>query len=743
MMEVRNPEADLARVRVRLSVAMVLTVLCFGILLARFWYLQVTRYEAFHAQAEDNRITVMPVAPQRGTIVDRNGRVLAENVFSYALELAPAQVADLDETIERLSKVIDISGADRRRFRRMLGDKKFTDTLPLKTRLSEEEVAKIASVLFRFDGVEVKARPYRNYPLGKTAAHVIGHIGRISADDVERIEKSDKSSAYAGSTHMGKLGIEAAYEDRLHGVPGLEEMEVAASGRAIRSLKRDGAKSGENLWLTLDVRLQRLIEEWYGDRKGALVAIEPSTGEIIAMVSMPTFDPNLFVDGIDTANWNALNTNPDRPLLNRPLRGTYPPGSTYKPFMALAVMKTGVRRPTDAISDPGYFQLGNHRFRDSKPTGNGRVDLFKSIVVSSDTYFYGAAYEMGVDRIHAFMKPWGFGQLTGIDLNDEVTGILPSSDWKKRRFKQQWYPGETPSIGIGQGYNSFTMLQLAHATATLANDGVVMTPHLMRALEDPVTHTRTPIVTKPADKIELSAESLKLVKTAMAAVNTQGTGRIAFKGAEYVSAGKTGTAQVIGIKQNEKYDASKIAEKYRDHSLFVAFAPLDKPRLALALIVENAGFGAAAAAPIARKVFDYHLLGKLPKDQIDPFAPTPDEQEEMRDVPESIEPELVPAGIAELKADGSLAAPQTLPPVAGPGAASTAGATVAGASAAGAAVKGAGLAGTAPASLARAKGASSIRASKPAAAARPVNEPGRPSGKTRRSSAAPDKEAQR
>ncbi|MGE0314652.1 MAG: penicillin-binding protein 2 [Lautropia sp.] len=648
--EVRNPEAELARLRLRLWTAMLLVVACFGILVARFWYLQVTRYETFHAQAEDNRITVLPVAPQRGNIVDRNGRVLAENVFSYALEISPARVGDLDETIARLSKVIDISASDRRRFRRMLGDKKFTDTLPLKTRLTDEEVARIASVLFRFDGVEVKARPYRSYPLGKTAAHVIGHIGRITADEVERIEKAGRSSAYAGSTHMGKLGVEVSYEDTLHGEPGMEEMEVAASGKAVRALSRVGAKSGNNLWLTLDARLQRLIEEWYGDRKGALVAIEPSSGEILAMVSMPTFDPNLFVDGIDVANWNALNNDPDRPLLNRPLRGTYPPGSTYKPFMALAVMKTGVRRPTDAISDPGYFQLGNHRFRDSKPTGNGRVDLYKSIVVSSDTYFYGAAYEMGVDRIHDFMQPWGFGRLTGIDLKDEATGILPSSEWKKKRFKQQWYPGETPSIGIGQGYNSFTMLQLAHATATLANDGVVMVPHLMRAVEDPVTRTRTPVVTRPADRIELSPESLKLVKNAMVAVNTHGTGRIAFAGAEYVAAGKTGTAQVIGIKQNEKYDAKKIAEKHRDHSLFVAFAPVDKPRIALALIVENAGFGAAAAAPIARKVFDYYLLGKLPKDQADPFAPSPAEEEEMRDVPDSTEPELVPDGIAEANA---------------------------------------------------------------------------------------------
>ena len=643
-MEVRDPGLELRRLRSRLLVALLLAITCFGALLARFHYLQVVRYKDFHAQAEQNRITLVPIPAQRGTITDRNGIVLAENVFSYALEIAPARVEDLNGLIDELATVIDISQTDRRRFRRLMAEMKFTDTVPLKTRLTDEEVARVAALRFRFEGVEVKARPYRNYPLGETAAHVIGHIGRISTDDVDRLEKAERLSDYAGSTHIGKLGLELSYESELHGKPGIEEVEVTAGGRAIRSLSRKPPRAGKNLQLSLDIRLQKLVEIWYGNRRGALVAIEPETGDVVAFVSMPTFDPNLFVDGIDTQSWNELNNNPDRPLLNRPLRGTYPPGSTYKPFMAFAVEQSGVRKPRDVIHDPGYFALGNHRFRDSKPSGHGTVDLYKSIVVSSDTYYYGAAYEIGVDRIHELMKPWGFGQKTGIDLKDEATGILPSSEWKRKRFKQPWYPGETPSIGIGQGYNTFTILQLAQATATLANKGTVMLPHLVGTIEDGGNDAVRERVLKEVARLNLKPEIVKLVTDAMVTVNQTGTGRVAFRGAGYQAAGKTGTAQVVGIKQNEKYDASKLDERHRDHSLFVAFAPADKPKLALALIVENGGFGAQAAAPIARRVFDYYLEGKLPADTELPY-PTRQELEEMRDVPESTEPDTTSAEV--------------------------------------------------------------------------------------------------
>ncbi|MEI7444728.1 MAG: penicillin-binding protein 2 [Burkholderiales bacterium] len=647
MVEVRNSELELARLRWRLVFAILFVFTLFSVLVARFVWLQVYRHDDFHAQAEDNRIAVVPVPPARGLIYDRNGVLLAENVSAYTLELAPRQIENLEKTIDELATIIEIGPRERRRFKRLYEDTKNSEWLPLKTRLTDEEVAKIAANRYRFEGVDVKARLFRNYPLGETASHVIGYIGRISPEEKRKIDDAGHGSLYAGSTHIGKVGVELSYESQLHGETGFDEVEVSAGGRAVRSLSRNPATPGKNLILSIDVRLQKLVEEWYGNRKGALVAIEPATGDVLAFVSKPTYDPNLFIDGIDPVTWKELNDDPDKPLLNRPLRGTYPPGSTYKPFMALAVLDSGVRTATTTISDPGYYLLGGHRFRDSKPGGNGSVDLKKSIIVSSDTYYYGAAYEMGVDRIHDYMKPWGFGQLTGIDIQNETTGILPSSEWKMKRYKQKWLPGETPSIGIGQGYNTFTMLQLAHATATLAAGGTVMRPHVVKAIHDPRDGTKTPTVPKESYRITIKPDHLALVKQGMIEVNKVGTGRIAFMGAEYVAAGKTGTAQVIGIKQNEKYDARKIAERFRDHSLFMAFAPADDPKVALALIVENGGFGAQAAAPIARKVFDYVLLGKVPKDSAQPFPMRQEDDSDMRDVPENMEPEpLTPAQAA-------------------------------------------------------------------------------------------------
>jgi penicillin-binding protein 2 len=648
MVEVRDNEADLARLRWRLVFAITFVLGLFGVLVARFVWLQVYKHEEFQAQAEDNRIAVVPVPPARGLIVDRNGVLMAENVSFYTLELAPRRIRNLEQTIDELAKLVDIGPRERRRFKRLYDDTKNSEWLPLKTRLTDEEVARVTAHRYRFDGVDVRARLFRSYPLGETASHVIGYIGRISPDEKKKLEDGGDATRYAGSTHIGKVGVELSYEEVLHGQTGFDEVEVSAGGRPVRSLSRNPASPGKNLILSIDARLQKLVEEWFGDRKGALVAIEPATGDVLAFVSKPTYDPNLFIDGIDPQTWSALNEDPSKPLLNRPLRGTYPPGSTYKPFMALAVLETGTRSATQTIHDPGYFMLGGHRFRDSKPSGHGSVDLKKSIVVSSDTYYYGAAYEMGVDKIHDFMKPWSFGQLTGIDIHNETTGILPSSAWKMKRYKQKWHPGETPSIGIGQGYNTFTILQLAQATAILANGGTVMRPHVVKAVHDPATGEKTPTVPKESYRIPLKPEHLALVKQGMIEVNRVGTGRHAFAGAEYVAAGKTGTAQVIGIKQGEKYDAKKIAERFRDHSLFMAFAPADNPKVALAVIVENGGFGAQAAAPIARKVFDYVLLGKLPKDTAEPFGPRPDvDESELRDVPESTEPEtLTPAQAA-------------------------------------------------------------------------------------------------
>jgi penicillin-binding protein 2 len=663
MVEVRNTELEHRRLRTRLIVALLFVLVCFAILGARFWFLQIHRHADFLAQAEDNRISLVPSPPARGTIVDRKGIVLAENVSAYTLEIAPNHVADLDATITALSRIVDISARDKQRFRRLRADWRHFDTIPLKTRLTEDEVARLAAQRFMFPGVEIKARQFRTYPLGKTATHVLGYIGRLSPADVRRIDEKGESANYAGTTHIGKIGVELSYEAVLHGQAGADEVEVSAAGRIVRRLSRRPPVPGGNLVLSIDVTMQRLIETWFGEERGALVAIEPATGEVLSFVSMPSFDPNLFVDGIDVASWQALNEDPDTPLLNRPLRGTYPPGSTYKPFMALAILANKVRTPGEVMWDPGYFKLGRHRFRDSHAGGRGWVDMRKAIVLSSDTYFYKAAYDMGVDAIHDYMAPWGFGQLTGIDLTNESRGILPSSEWKMRRYKQRWLPGETPSIGIGQGYNSFTMLQLAHATATLANGGTSISPRLVREIEDPLTGERRAVEPADTHRIPIDPAHLKLVREAMVQVNVTGTGRIAFRNAEYVAAGKTGTSQVIGIRQNEKYDEKAIARRHRDHSLYMVFAPAEDPKIALAVIIENGGFGAAAAAPLARKVLDYYLLGKLPSDTDPAVLLTPLEEAEIDDTPP--EPEIDEDDMPPILPPGAVA-PQRPPPAPAP-----------------------------------------------------------------------------
>jgi penicillin-binding protein 2 len=467
---------------------------------------------------------------------------------------------------------------------------------------------------------------FRQYPLGQVASHVIGYIGRINQAEADRIDETEDAANYNGTDYIGKEGLEKSYEAKLHGTTGYEEVEVSAGGRAIRTLSRTPATPGHNLILSIDIELQKVVEEAFGDRRGALIAIEPATGDILAYVSMPTFDPNLFVEGIDQQSWDELNTSIDRPLINRPLSGSYPPGSTYKPFMALAALELGKRTPASTIYDPGYFFFGNHKFRDDKEGGHGMVDMYKSIVESCDTYYYMLANDLGVDAIHDFMKPFGFGQLTGIDLENERRGLLPSTSWKRTAYKkpeqQKWYAGETISLGIGQGYNSFTPLQLAHATAILANNGVVMKPHLVKILEDGTTGVRTPTVPKESYRINLKQKNIDVIKQAMIGVTREGTSARSFGNAGYVSGGKTGTAQVIAIKKNEKYESKKVAERHRDHALYTAFAPADNPRIAIALIVENGGFGGTAAAPIARQALDYYLLGKRSQNKAEPAEKT-------------------------------------------------------------------------------------------------------------------------
>ncbi len=631
MTEFKDIERELGLFRRRLLAVIALVMICFGLLLARFIWLQVIRYEAYASKAEDNRISVVPIVPNRGLIFDRNGVVLARNYSAYTLEITPSKIrVPLDDLIDDLATLVDIQTKDRRRFKKLLEDSKNFESLPVRTRLTDEEVARFTAQRYRFPGVDIQARLFRQYPFGKTAAHVIGYIGRISQRDADRIGDSDDAANYSGTDYIGKGGLEKSYETQLHGTTGYEEVEISAGGRAVRTLSTTSSSPGQNLILSIDIELQKVIEEAFGDRKGALIAIEPSTGDILAYVSMPSFDPNLFVDGIDQQSCDELNNSPDRPLVNRPLSGTYPPGSTYKPFMALAALELGKRRPEDAIRDPGFFWLGNHKFRDDKVGGHGIVDMYRSIVMSCDTYYYMLANDMGVDAIHDFMKPFGFGQLTGIDLENERRGLLPSTAWKRATYRkpeqQKWYAGETISLGIGQGYNAFTPLQMAQALSTLVNNGVVMKPHLVKILEDGISHQRTMTVPKESYRIPLKQENIDFIKHAMVGVNKEGTGSRTFIGAGYESGGKTGTAQVVTIKQNEKYDSKRLAEHLHDHSLFTAFAPADKPTIALAVVVENGGFGAAAAAPLVRKALDYYLLKKRPGDsktpevKIDPAA---------------------------------------------------------------------------------------------------------------------------
>jgi len=621
MTELRNVEADLAQFRARLLVIGLAVVFAFGLVAARMVYLQVVRHDDLLAQAESNRTAVLPVVPNRGQIVDRNGRVLATNYSAYTLEITPSRVLDMQATIAQLGELVEITPRDQRRFKKLLEESHSFDSLPIRTRLTDEEVARFTVQRYRFPGVDVRARLLRQYPNGETASHVIGYIGRINQREKESIADwaEEDQANYRGTEYIGKLGAEQSFEQTLHGTTGFERVETSAGGRAVRSLANTPATPGDTVVLSIDIQLQKLIEDMFGERRGALVAIDPRTGEVLAFVSKPTFDPNLFVEGIDVENWRALNESLDKPLLNRALRGTYPPGSTYKPFMALGALETGTRSAQTIINDPGFWMFGSHRFRSHGDGGLGAVDMKRSIVKSSNTYYYSLANEMGVDTMHDFMKPLGFGQITGIDLRGEVRGVLPSQAWKRNTYKrpdqQRWYPGETISLGIGQGYNSFTMLQLAHAMATLANGGVKHAPHLTMATENVITRQRSPLPTPPAVNLGYKPENVRVVLEAMQAVTTEGTSTRVFAGAGYASGGKTGTAQAVTIGQRDRYDARKLEEHQRDHALYVAFAPIDQPRVAIAVVVENAGFGAASAAPIARRVFDYLLLDQYPNPQ--------------------------------------------------------------------------------------------------------------------------------
>lgn len=614
-MQFVDPRAELNQYLLRLRVTGALVMVCFALLLLRFLWLQVFQHDYYRARAENNRITLTPVQPVRGLILDRNGVELAHSQSAFTLEIMPSMVVgDIDTMFDELNQVIRIDAHERRRFKQLMEERKSFESLPLRTRLSDEEVARVIANRYRFPGVNVEARLFRQYPQGDLASHVLGYLGRINDADQDRITNAERDEQYRGAQTIGKAGLEKHYEFELHGQPGLERVEIDAGGHPVRTLAKSAPVAGNSLQLTLDSGLQHVAEEAFGNNRGALVALDPANGGILALVSKPNFDPNLFVDDIAADDWKELNDAADKPLLNRALNGVYPPGSTFKPFMALAALEYGKRRPTQTIYDPGYFQFGDNIFRDDKVGGHGQVDMMKSLVESCDTYYYILASDLGINAIDRFMAPFGFGQKTGIDIDGESTGVLPSREWKQRRFKrpeqQKWYDGETVSIGIGQGYNAYTPIQLAQAVATLASDGVVYRPHLVSAIIDISSGRRREIVPDPLRIIPLKPENLEFIKQAMIGVNQTGTAARVFADAPYLVAGKTGTSQVYSLK-GERYSAD-IKKELRDHALYIAYAPADKPRIALAVLVENAGFGATSAAPIARQVFDYWLLGKHP-----------------------------------------------------------------------------------------------------------------------------------
>jgi penicillin-binding protein 2 len=583
-----------------------------GLLLARLYYLQVVEYERYTTLSNKNRISLVPIPPVRGLIFDRNGVPLAQNVPSYTLDVIPDKVEEMDELLDELGQLIHLSASDIKLFHRNIKRHAGFKNIVLRSQLSDEEAGRFAVNSYRFKGVQLGARLERHYPQAGSGVHITGYVGRISQRDLEKIDVNQ----YRGINFLGKLGIESYYEEALRGKSGFEQVETNAHGRVVRTVSSTPPVPGKNLYLTIDSELQAVAEKAMGDYRGAFVAIEPSTGEVLAFASTPIYDPNPFVLGIDTESYAELRDSPDRPLTNRALRGRYPPGSTIKPFMGLAGLDFG-RSLSRKTFCPGFYTLtkGGRRYRCWKHSGHGSMDMHDSIVQSCDVYFYDLAHNLGIDRMHNYLDGFGFGQKTGIDLNGESAALLPSRDWKRGARDEPWYPGETVITGIGQGYMLTTPLQLASATAMLANDGIRMRPHFLLAEQDPMSGDVSPAVRQQAEQTIVNSDDIPFIKTAMIDVTSSARGTARRIGADspYKIAAKTGTAQVIGIKQNEKYIEAEVALRHRDHALFIAYAPADDPKIAIAVIVENGGHGGSTAGPIARKVMDYYLLGKEPE----------------------------------------------------------------------------------------------------------------------------------
>jgi penicillin-binding protein 2 len=596
-------------IRRRLVLSAIFTVILLSLVLGRLYVLQIVEHEHFSTLSDSNRVRIKALPPTRGLIFDRHGVVMANNLPAYRLEIVPEQVEDLDSTLLQLKQYIDYTEQDLKRFEQSSKRRRPFESIPLRLNLRDEEVARLAVNLHRFEGVEINARLTRNYPQGAHAVHALGYVSRIDERDLSEVSEVE----YAGSTHIGKLGLEKFYEHELHGSVGVQQVEVNARGRTLRVLNESPPVQGNNLHLTIDSRLQKVAEEAFADYSGAAVAINPNNGEILALVSMPIFDPNLFVNGISYDNYNALRDSIKRPLFNRALSGQYPPGSTSKPFYGLAGLEGAITTVEKDVYCIGYYKLPNEprRYRDWKKQGHGHMDLNNAITQSCDVYFYDLAYRMGIDRMSEFLAKFGFGVKTGVDSTSERNGLLPSREWKRRAEGMPWFPGETLITGIGQGALLVTPLQLANSTAAFSVKGQRYQPHLVKSVEKVPEYNLIDIASRVAGRYELQSEkNWQHVHDAMVNVvhGLRGTAHRISQGMEYRAAGKTGTAQVFEIAQDEEYDEETVAEKLRDHALFISYAPADAPQIAVAVIVENGGHGSSVAAPIARRIMDAYLL---------------------------------------------------------------------------------------------------------------------------------------
>ncbi|MFT5598370.1 MAG: penicillin-binding protein 2 [Gammaproteobacteria bacterium] len=600
-------ETRLIRRRIILSALFILILL--SVLLGRLYVLQIVDHEYFSTLSDNNRVRIKALPPARGLIYDRNGVVMANNLPAYRLEIIKEQVEDLDQTLIDLKQYVDYSDLDLRRYRQAVNRRRSFESIPLRLNLNDDEVARLAVNLYKFDGVEINARLTRHYPLGDHAVHALGYVGRIDVKDLSRVNENN----YAGTSHIGKLGLEKFYESELHGTVGVQQVEVNARGRTLRVLSETPPIPGNNLHLTIDSKLQQVAEQAFGDLTGSVVAINPRNGEVLTLVSMPTFDPNLFVNGISYKSYDGLRNSSKRPLFNRALSGQYPPGSTTKPFFGLAGLEARTISGQTKIFCRGFYRLPNEerKYRDWKKQGHGHMDLKGAITQSCDVYFYDLSYRLGIDKMSAYLDKFGFGRKTEIDSTGEATGLLPSREWKRATLNQPWFPGETLNTGIGQGTFLVTPLQLANSTGALALNGLRYQPHLVSALEDGNSGNRLDIPIEQVAEAGVSKKSnwLQVHKSMLNVVHgLRGTANRINRDLTYRIAGKTGTAQVYGIAQDEEYDEDTVIHKLTDHALFMSYAPSENPQIAVAVIVEHGGHGSSVAAPIARKVLDAYLV---------------------------------------------------------------------------------------------------------------------------------------